>query len=629
MKHIVLIIILTAYGLTSHAFAEQEVLKVDLGEVIQENFLGVNAVHHGFSFLPESVEQGMDEASRRIDFQRLKQSGMHLVRTFYRPDWAMGQGPWSVPDWESTKMKALYRWLAEMQNNDIDVALNVGWWFGRDVIWKKDQHLASYPDDMQRYAQWVSQSLHQIIELRGFRNVKYIFMFTEPAGEYGDIPYGKSGWEYYREVVLATHKRLQKDGRRNLVKIVAPNTTQAPKWLAQTANDLAEVVDVMASHNYNYTTYQQWFDMAMEVKKAAGIVGKPFWIDEYGVQNFTLRKSFMYGHILALANAAFLNAGAQTSLLWIFSDQYYPFPIKYLTNGDAFQDGLHQWGLYPWTPVSQEVRPAWYAFALMSRLMGGPGTKVFQTQGVPGFQLAATRDNADNVSILVINEGDEKRDISIQFTKKIAAPFYRYLYAPFKETEGKRGMLPSGKKFVGGELILHDGLPAKGVAIYSNVLLAQESQVGEDQTAEDNVAFGKKVVASSSATGFMPEQVVDGSRLYYWSSLKKKTPAPENVMVDLGENYHLTKIMLYPKSGTDEAAYRFPLKISVSISCDQKKWKQVAFEEYLTDVDPTVKVFSFGPSLARYVRVTGQRLRSDKDGIFVMQLAEIKVFAKQ
>lgn len=234
-----------------------EKLYVDFDTVIQENFLGVNAVYHGFTYLPESLEQGMNEEFRAIEMKRVEQSGLHIARTFFRPDWAMGEGVWTTPDWQSDKMKGLYAWLADMQKRNVDVALNMGWWFARDVVWKQDQHLPTYPDDMLHYVEWVSEALHQIIELRKFTNVKYIFMFTEPGGSYGDIPHGKETWEYYKEVLLEVHKRLITDNRRQLVKIVGPNTTQAPRWIEKAARELNDVIDIYASHNYNFDTYQE------------------------------------------------------------------------------------------------------------------------------------------------------------------------------------------------------------------------------------------------------------------------------------------------------------------------------------------------------------------------------------
>lgn len=37
---------------------------VSLDEPIQKDFLGVNAVYHGFAFMPEQVRKGMDDADR-------------------------------------------------------------------------------------------------------------------------------------------------------------------------------------------------------------------------------------------------------------------------------------------------------------------------------------------------------------------------------------------------------------------------------------------------------------------------------------------------------------------------------------------------------------------------------------
>ena len=48
---------------------------VDVDRVIQQNFLGLNAVYHGFSYMPESIEMGLDDELRKIEFDRLAQSG--------------------------------------------------------------------------------------------------------------------------------------------------------------------------------------------------------------------------------------------------------------------------------------------------------------------------------------------------------------------------------------------------------------------------------------------------------------------------------------------------------------------------------------------------------------------------
>lgn len=614
-----------------------ETMTVDFEKVIQNNFLGVNAVYHAFSYLPESRAAGMTEEFRRVELARLGTAGLHMARTFYRPDWAMGSGPWTTPDWESEKMAALYAWLKDMQERGIDVALNMGWWFGRDVIWNQDQHLPTYPDDLNAYLGWVSESLHQIVEVRGFRNVKYLVMFTEPEGNYGNIPHGKSSWDYYKEVVTATHQRLLADGRRQLVQIVGPNTTLAPRWVAETVKELAGPIDIYSSHDYNFEKYDDWYGLAVKIRQAVQATGKPFWVDEYGIQDLAKRNSADYGNILAQANAAFMNAGAQTSLLWILADQYYPTPLKYLTNGDSFEDGKHRWGLWPWPPEGGTPRPAWRAFALMSRLLGGAGGKVVQTTSPPGLPLAAVELADGNGSLLLVNGEEQEREVRIQLvkSKQKMQVWYRYLYDPatIQALPGD-GFVASDKKLLLDRGILHDRIPARGVVIYSSQWVAGERPAapltagGGKASSEVNLAWQKKVAVSSADPRWPAANLTDGRRLSFWSSLPGKGGRVEFAEVDLGQAAAVRQVDLYPRSEVAVGrADGFPPELRLELSLDRKKWRTVANRHGYRPAAGPVQSFRFPPSSARYVRVRGEGLKPQgQEGGAVMQLAELKVF---
>ncbi len=610
-----------------------EHLAVDLNQVIQKNFLGINAVYHAFTYMPESIEQGMNDEFRKIEFQRVESAGLHIARTFYRPDWAMGDEAWSTPNWQSRKMQALYRWLTEMQKLNIDVALNMGWWFGRDVIWNRDQHLASYPDDMHHYAQWVSESLHQIIQLRGFDNVKYIIMFTEPAGKFGDLPGGRKTWNYYKKVLQEVQNRLVADGRRTMVKIIGPNTTQAPRWVKQSVNELNGIIDIYDSHNYNFRTYQQWLNMASKIKKAVKPSGKPFWLDEYGLQDSKLRQDPLYGNILALANVAFLNAGAQTSLLWIFNDQYYPYPLKYITNGDAFVDGLHKWGLFPWLPDSRKVRPAWFAFTMMSRLMGGgDGVEVYESNGTKNLHIAATGQNGKTLNMMVVNESPNGQDFDISIKGHIKSPLYHYIYDParIKNRQIPPVLNPTRVQSSNHKKI-KDHIPPKGIIIYSHVKLPRHfwDNFKLINDPHGNLAKGKTALSSSTMKDYPPANVIDGKRLFYWSSAIKSQNTPESITIDLEKEYQISEVDIYPRSDKkNKTGVGFPQEYTLSISRDGKTWQQTTKGQTPQRVDATVKKIKFPPRKARYIRLTGQNLYQLPNKKYVMQIAEIKVLAE-
>lgn len=609
----------------------RETLSVDRNTVIQENFLGVNAVYHGFMYLPEATEMGMTPELRALELARVKESGIRIARTFYRPDWAMGDGPWLKADWESRQMKALYAWLADMQRLGIDVALNMGWWFPRDVIWNRDQHLPSYPDDLKNYCQWLSESIHQIVQRRGFSNVKYIVMFTEPSDGYGDTARGKEVWAYYKEVVLAANQRLIDDKRRHLVKLVGPNTSQAPLWLDKVAQELNGAIDIYASHNYNFTSYQDWLAMAQKIQAAVASTGKPFWVDEYGVQDFALRKSGRYGTVLALANAAFLNAGAQSTFLWILNDQYYPAPLKHLTNGDSFLDGKHSWGLFPWLAESHAPRPSWEAFVLLSRFLGQAGSKVLKTEGGAELPIAAVEQPGGELNLLVVNGRQESREVAIEVSRAEDRPMYRYAFDPQDGAQpgaGRAAAVP----WQGAGRRLEDRLAAGEVVIYSthdSKEARQRPALLPAGGALDNIAFQKEVVTTSADPEWPAANLTDGKRLTTWRSRDGKQGQPEQVTVDLGQPFQARQVALYPGHTDDGAADVLrPEALSVSVSKDKKQWRQAPVKGN-TAKAPAFLVASFGPQAVRYVRVEMKKMKQSSTGSsYQARLGEIKVFGQ-
>ncbi len=57
-------------------------LSVNTSTVIQSDFLGVNAVYHGFAFMPEQIQKGMSDADRGREFDRVWRIGLNLARTW-------------------------------------------------------------------------------------------------------------------------------------------------------------------------------------------------------------------------------------------------------------------------------------------------------------------------------------------------------------------------------------------------------------------------------------------------------------------------------------------------------------------------------------------------------------------
>ena len=416
----------------------RSMLSVFLDQVIQADFLGVNATYHGFAFMPEQTARGMSDAERQLEFERVSRLGLNIARTWYRPDWAYGDSLANIVDWNSEKMTAFYRWLDAMKTRNVDVALQAGWWFTRDTYYGSPVPVPAR--DIDLYTRWVSESLHQIITARGFDNVRYLMLFTEPTSyESGIVPQDETQWSYYVKVVKALHQRLLVAGQRSLVRLVGPNNAFQGVHLAEAVAELDGVIDIYSGHDYNQPGYAEWFSVCQAMQQKVTPTGKPFWLDEYGLQNETQRQQPDYGNYLAQAVAASLNAGNQSSFLWLLFDQQYvsndASSVQTVTNTDSFYGGVHRWGVWKWPydtlELPQQPYPHWYAFSLLSRYLGGrSGSRTLAAQGSAGVVAAATRPAGGELTILLVNITTQEQPVEVHFDRPLNRTLYRFMYVP-------------------------------------------------------------------------------------------------------------------------------------------------------------------------------------------------------
>lgn len=234
-------------------------LKIEHTKPVQENFLGVNAVYHGFAGMPDDAGRVYSEELCELEADRVKAMGIKVVRTYYKW-WAWSrESGWN---WENETMQAFYRWCERMQKRGIDIAIHGGWCSPGDIngtSWGGDGPFAdggvSFETACENFAAFVSESLHQLIELRGFTNIKYLMLFTEPSAGSGKIPEGHDCFTVWEKASRAIHDRLVKDNRRQLVKLVGPNENarawNEPKALAYAVAHADDFLDSYGCHIYS------------------------------------------------------------------------------------------------------------------------------------------------------------------------------------------------------------------------------------------------------------------------------------------------------------------------------------------------------------------------------------------
>jgi hypothetical protein len=488
---VVALVAYSSFTTINHQEEKVETLMVYNDSVLNDNFLGVNGVYHGFAYMEDPKVRPMTEQDRKREFTRVQKMDLKIARTWYRPDWSCGGNLYNAFNWESKRMKEFYLWLDKMKELKVDVALQAGWWFTRDTYHNQSVEVdKAVPDpekDPVRFAEWVNESLYQLIKVRGYDNIKYLVLFTEPLNyRSGVIPKGFTEPEYYDKVCTAIHFKLKSSNLRSVVKLVGPNSgsTDTAAYVGWCVGHLNDVIDIYSWHSYNgkqHNTnppleYDGWKQIADAGKVKVKPTGKPFWIDEYGANkpDESIRFKPDYGNYLAQCVAAFIHSGAQTSLVWILFDQKYPGSKA--TNKDSFYNGVQRWGLTssPQDSVANpgSPYPSWYAFSMMSKYLGGrTETKTFHTQAADSLYVVATQPLGKEMSVMVVNASHRKRSFNLDFSKQLNRQLNRCLYDPnkTKTLSCKDEILPFDKRFKKIKSGFMDEIPARGVAIYTTI----------------------------------------------------------------------------------------------------------------------------------------------------------------
>lgn len=458
-------------------------LSVDFSHLLQSNWLGANGVYHGFSYQPDKEGRVCTEEQLQIEFDRVGAMELSIVRSFYHPSYAWEKGRW---DWESPPMEGFYHWLGEMKKRNIQVALQAAWWCPKDVF-DPDSPFSpegtGWLEAVAGYARWISRSLQEIWK-RNYENVRYLVLFTEPCNVPNVRIEGRNQWECWADCARAVDAQLKKDNLRDRILLVGPNegSTDCSPMLEWAVGQVNDCLDIYSSHNYaqnwiqNRDTYEEWvlwMTRGMEkVKKTA----KPYWFDEYGLVNWNQAESHhpeelrwtsgLYGLQLAIANAAALNCGVQSTVLWTLFDQQWP--NSHNSGRDAFQDGIHKWGIAPTPRESLIPYPCYYAFSLLSRYLGGPGTQVFSTQSQKGLYCAAVKTEKGKYAFLIVHYGSNPIEFQLSLSSSLSRPLYRHLFQSDAVFPDERAaILKSDRTWPKIDGILEDTLPPFSFAVYT------------------------------------------------------------------------------------------------------------------------------------------------------------------
>lgn len=453
-------------------------------------WMGVGAVMHGFDYMSEDSYRGWDNAAAAVSNHRLATSHTRIARTWYGPDWTMTE--WGAPlNFSTPKFQQFARWVADMQRDNVTVAMAAGWWLPANTcgIGPPGKCTPVPAKDLPIYAKWVSASVHELVVVRGLSNVKILVAWTEPLDyDSGTYPTGYTRESYYAATIAELHTQLVADNVRHLIRIQGPNSAPTPGNLAF-ARELhaAGHLDLASGHTYNQPNYASWLATYTLAVDQVRNVSFPFIVDEGGKSDEAFRNTTAYGTYLAAMNAAAINAGASATTMWLLRDQYYVWPLENASGHDGFYNGLHRWGVQPWLPYATTVRPAWYVVDMLMRLMGPLEgrhgvTAVVSSPQTGQVAVAAVGDSDETYgcqrAMMLVNEGATATAVDIHLLDAVSGTcaagttLYRYVYDP-AAVPANSLPLPAGRSLqlpTGSNCTLSDSLPAGSVVVWSTEL---------------------------------------------------------------------------------------------------------------------------------------------------------------
>ena len=151
-----------------------------------------------------------------------------------------------------------------------------------------------------------------------------------------------------------------------------------------------------------------------------------------------------------------------------------------------------------------------------------------------------------------------------------------------------------------------------------------------------NLALNRRVTVSSSYEqgSWGAALVVDGERnekqgARGWSSgADKSRNHSEWVQIDLGGNYSVGFVDIYPRNDPARLGEGFPLDFTIEASLDGRAWTAVVRKTGYGKPGDEVQRFAFNPVGARFIRIVGTNLRYlGAEQAYYLQFAEIEVYA--
>ncbi|WP_366296010.1 chitobiase/beta-hexosaminidase C-terminal domain-containing protein [Paenibacillus sp. AN1007] len=470
-------------------------ITIDPNNVIQDDFLGVGVNTIPTALMPGQMQYGYTEAHWEIDKKRIQTVQPKIARVWFQIDWMEpSKGTYT---WESSNMKAFYKYLDAFKAAGTEIELNFGWKVGSSVHnWFSIPGIdpwTSAPADLDAYAASASALLEELILNRGYDNVKYLTFYNEPNGSW-DFEAPGDQKAYYAEMVNKISARLTADGLRDRIEIWGPEETGAPAWIEYMKQHADDAIDGYSFHVYG----ESYEGLGSAFTLRQGYVGnKPLHLTEFGWAD-DQASNWDAGYANSVIQAA--NMGVKSALMWQLNGVWTNDPTGG-TNGTYTMWDAVVLGLNP--------RKTFYIAGMLNRYIPEHSEVLaVNTGGSTDVRAAAFKGADGNYTVLVETKAGSSKEITLDFgSTAINKTFRKMVYNNDVIPEANAVLPPVTANFPAGTSLTDRSVDGDyNVIIYTTQ--PAQTQVKLDQV-NPTVRSGESVTLAAD--------VIDNSGSVTWS----------------------------------------------------------------------------------------------------------------
>lgn len=402
---------------TAEAASVARTITVDSSNVVQSDFLGVGVNIIPTNLMPLGTKYGYNDAYWAMDVNRIEKIQPKVARVWFQIDWMEpAKGTYTF---DSDKMKAFYKYMDALKSAGTEVELNFGWKVGSTVQdWfnipgLKDPYVSA-PKDLDAYAVSASKALNELMNNRGYNNIKYLTFYNEPNGSW-DFEGPSDQKAYYAQMVKKVSDKLTADGLRDDIEIWGPEETGALDWMQYMKDNADSAFDVYTFHVYG-TSYDGLSKVISDRKTAAG--SKPVVMTEFGWADDD-SSNWDAGFANSVIRAA--NDGLHGAVMWQMNGAWSSDP-----DGDT--NGTYT--MWHSLPLDRTPRKTYYSAGFLNRYIPEHSDVLkVSTGGADDVRAAAFKGQDGNYTLLVESKAGTAKNLTVNFgNTNINKTFYKLTY---------------------------------------------------------------------------------------------------------------------------------------------------------------------------------------------------------